>query len=381
MGTLQGDLDVLTLSGLLQLLSQRAATGFLAIRRAGQEKRMHVGGGRVTLVQGSARFGARLGEILVRKGRLTADKLDLILRVQKDQAMKIGALLVQENVISGAEMEQIMGDQVAEEVFEVLGWEGASFEFEEGPAPSQAEHLGSQAVTALLLEAARRADEMKGIRRVIKSDDYAPVRMNAEAPRDHPNLDHDVVRWLEPLLDGRRTVAQIADEAPFARFRVLHAIATLATLRLLNFVGHDTATAGRDRDTTVMRAPGGAPPVGFVLLISDLPTFTSYLSEELRRAGYTLVTMPGNADFDRVLMTLQPDVIILDTGTSVLDRLPVCRKLRAASPAPIVVLSANTEREAVLRAVQNGAKDYLVKPFASEVLIQRLRTLAVPRRG
>jgi two-component system KDP operon response regulator KdpE len=68
-----------------------------------------------------------------------------------------------------------------------------------------------------------------------------------------------------------------------------------------------------------------------------------------------------------------PDVIILDLGLPDLDGITVCSRLREWTETPIIILSVRNEERDKVRALDQGADDYLVKPFGIEELLARIR--------
>jgi DNA-binding response OmpR family regulator len=112
-----------------------------------------------------------------------------------------------------------------------------------------------------------------------------------------------------------------------------------------------------------------------VLLVEDDDTIAEPLAEGLGYAGFEVrrVRTGGEA-----LRASSADVILLDLGLPDLDGGEVCRRLRAESSAPIIVVSARgAELDRVL-LLEMGADDYLVKPFGLRELVARMR--AVLRR-
>lgn len=362
-GRLAGSLDVLTLPGLLQALSDQGTEGRLTITWGEQGKILHLGGGTLTLLEGSHRMGPRLGEILVRRGRISEAQLEPFLRMHDVTGRRLGTRLVQQGVISEGDLHDALGDQAAEEIFEVLGWPGAEFVFEQAPRPGEDARLGSQPITGLLLEASRRTDETKVIRRVLPSDSIRLVRTRTPIPWDHPNLDAEVVRALTPLLGGLGTIAELCAQLPYSRFRVLQALATMMTLGL----------ARPEKTPTRRYTP--APPDRFVVLTSDLPSFLSQMSMGLRRAGFVVVPMPANSEFHLALKMVEPSAVVVDLGSASRDRLELVRQIRAHTDAPILGLAANAEPDAVVQAAKAGATELLVRPFSLEQLTERLERL------
>ncbi len=72
---------------------------------------------------------------------------------------------------------------------------------------------------------------------------------------------------------------------------------------------------------------------------------------------------------------LQPDIVILDVMLPGMDGVEVCRRLRASSQIPVLMLTARDEIEDRVQGLDSGADDYLVKPFATAELLARLRAL------
>jgi two-component system, OmpR family, response regulator MprA len=122
--------------------------------------------------------------------------------------------------------------------------------------------------------------------------------------------------------------------------------------------------------------PGGAS----VLVVDDDPPILRMLERTLAAEGYSVATALDGGDALVAVERSVPDVLVLDVGLPGLDGYTVCRRLRGKGLAlPILLLTARdavTDRVAGLDA---GADDYLVKPFAAEELLARLRALL--RRG
>ena len=70
-----------------------------------------------------------------------------------------------------------------------------------------------------------------------------------------------------------------------------------------------------------------------------------------------------------------PDLVVLDLGLPGLDGVEVCRRLRAESDVPILILTARTDLDDRVEGLDSGADDYLVKPFERQELLARMRAL------
>lgn len=90
--------------------------------------------------------------------------------------------------------------------------------------------------------------------------------------------------------------------------------------------------------------------------------------------GYE-VLVASNGYTALALATNQPDLIILDLMLPDLDGIEVCKKIRQQSDVPILMLTARDETADRVLGLDSGADDYLVKPFALEELLARIRAL------
>ena len=113
-----------------------------------------------------------------------------------------------------------------------------------------------------------------------------------------------------------------------------------------------------------------------VLVVEDDPGIATQLVRGLERAGYTADSVAMGAE---ALRRPPVDVVLLDLGLPDLDGIDVCRRLRADSDTAIIVVTARGEEADRVLALDEGADDYLVKPFGLAELLARIR--AVLRRG
>ena len=116
--------------------------------------------------------------------------------------------------------------------------------------------------------------------------------------------------------------------------------------------------------------------LGRVLVVEDDPGIATQLVRGLTRAGYeTGSVTTGQAALDWPV----PDVVLLDLGLPDMDGVEVCRRLRKVCDAAIIVVTARGEESDRVLALDEGADDYLIKPFGLNELLARIR--AVLRRS
>jgi two-component system KDP operon response regulator KdpE len=110
-----------------------------------------------------------------------------------------------------------------------------------------------------------------------------------------------------------------------------------------------------------------------ILIVDDDPDLLNVCSVALEALGHRVRTAEtGNEGLAEAALRA-PDVVVLDLGLPDLDGLEVCRRIRTWSDVPIVVLSADSSEDRKVDALNNGADDYMTKPFGMRELDARLR--------
>jgi two-component system, OmpR family, phosphate regulon response regulator OmpR len=115
--------------------------------------------------------------------------------------------------------------------------------------------------------------------------------------------------------------------------------------------------------------------VGSILLIEDDARLAAMVSEYLGAAGYRVTTAPGGASGLEHLARESYDALVLDLSLPDMDGLEVCRRLRARSEVPVLMLTARGEATDRIIGLELGADDYLPKPFEPRELLARLKAL------
>ena len=112
-----------------------------------------------------------------------------------------------------------------------------------------------------------------------------------------------------------------------------------------------------------------------ILVVEDEASLASALSYNLRKAGYNVIEARDGAAALREARRARPDAIILDLMLPQIDGLEVCRRVRAESDVPILMLTAKSEEIDKVVGLELGADDYLTKPFGMRELLARVRAL------
>jgi two-component system phosphate regulon response regulator OmpR len=112
-----------------------------------------------------------------------------------------------------------------------------------------------------------------------------------------------------------------------------------------------------------------------VLLIEDDARLAGMVSEYLGGAGFRVAVAPGGqAGLERAAREA-PDAVVLDLMLPDMDGLEVCRRLRATSDVPVLMLTARGDAMDRVVGLEMGADDYLPKPFEPRELLARLRAI------
>jgi DNA-binding response OmpR family regulator len=125
----------------------------------------------------------------------------------------------------------------------------------------------------------------------------------------------------------------------------------------------------KDRGATL------APVAQRVLIVDDDANLRTALAYSLRQEGLLVLTAEDGKTALDAFHRDRPDVLVLDVMLPALDGLEVCRRIRAESDVPILMLTArDTEVDRVV-GLEIGADDYLGKPFSTRELVARVRAL------
>jgi len=110
-----------------------------------------------------------------------------------------------------------------------------------------------------------------------------------------------------------------------------------------------------------------------ILIIEDEPEIAGYLRRGLLLEGFQVSVAPDGPAGLALARDTAHDLVVLDLMLPGIDGLEVARRLRAASDIPIIMLTARDAVADRVRGLEHGADDYLVKPFAFEELLARIR--------
>jgi DNA-binding response OmpR family regulator len=112
-----------------------------------------------------------------------------------------------------------------------------------------------------------------------------------------------------------------------------------------------------------------------VLIVDDEETVREVVGQYLELEGFLILQAPNGLEALRLAEKTPPDLVILDLTLPGIDGLEVCRRLRAVSAVPILMLTARAEDVEKLEGFHAGADDYLTKPFNPRELVARVQAI------
>lgn len=229
-GGLRGRLSDVGLPSVMELLQRTSRTGVLSLVNAGVRKSIYFLDGKLVFASSSLTQD-RLGEVLLRGGKITADEyLRLSQRIRG--RTRLGKSLVESGVLSPKDLWWAIEQQVKEIVWSIFDWEDGYFHFEDDDLPRREKITFDLDVEKLVVEGIRRSSAAGAIREHFISSDAVLMISEKESPVAlEPHEKH-----VLSLVDGKRTIAEICQESEIGELetrKVLHTFLAVSILRSL----------------------------------------------------------------------------------------------------------------------------------------------------
>jgi len=222
---LEGNLARFEVPDVLSFLNMGRRTGLLAMERADQETKLFIRDGNPVFAT-SSRDELRLGDMLIRMGKVTAADLERALGSHRGRGYRLGQALLAESLLSEAELASFLKVQISEVIFDTFEWKDGVFTFwDRVPPPATAVTLIMD-LQNLIMEGSRRMDERGRLAEVFPDQD-----MIVEAMANPERVKHSVTMTPEEwqvffLVDGRRSLSEICRLAgnpdELATLEILH---------------------------------------------------------------------------------------------------------------------------------------------------------------
>jgi outer membrane protein assembly factor BamB/tetratricopeptide (TPR) repeat protein len=208
------------------MISMSQKEGTLIVQDSDSRKCVFFGTSGVNLLSSGRRKGMKIGDMLMRAGKVTEAQLEDALENARIQKKKVGEVLVETGAVSEDEIKGIVREQIEEEIYDLFLWKKADFEFVEGPAADELKDPDAQVtqlsfdVNGLLLEAVRRADEWAVINQSIPSIDSIFTFVSESDRHEEDKSSTDLAKRVYRLVDGRLPISEVVENTAVSKFEV-----------------------------------------------------------------------------------------------------------------------------------------------------------------
>jgi hypothetical protein len=284
---LEGTIKDFGLPDIFQLIGLQRKTGVLTLKNEKDNVTVTFESGMVVMADSSTkRLEDRLGNVLVKQGKLTKDKLDEALQTQKATLQRLGRVLTSNNYITEKDLKEALHVQISQIVFKVFRWRDGEYHFAQTDSVEyDRDHFNPLSADFILMEGIRMVDEWPIIEKKIPSMDivFRPVvppsmlevgPADDGGPRAGEGLRPSGKIRLTPQeehvfrkVDGTRTVQVIIDATGGAEFEVCRTLFDLLNRNLITTVGRGMA---RDAERRQAEAPTSAAPgrIAFAVVLA-----------------------------------------------------------------------------------------------------------------
>jgi hypothetical protein len=280
---LEGTIKDFGLPDIFQLIGLQRKTGVLTLKSDNEQVTVAFENGMVVMADSDAkRLEDRLGNVLVKQGKLGKDRLEEALITQKATLQRLGHVLTSNNAITSRDLKEALQVQVSQIVFKVFRWRDGDYHFEPTDTVDyDRENFTPMSADFILMEGIRMVDEWPIIEKKIPSFDmvFRPVvdqSMVEIAPeggdgtRVPPGASSKIrLGSQEELIfrrvDGTRTVQAIIDSAGLNEFDTCRILFDLLNRNLISTAGRG-ATAAEPVRTTAAASP--APGYAVVVVVA-----------------------------------------------------------------------------------------------------------------
>ncbi|MEW6413462.1 MAG: DUF4388 domain-containing protein [Candidatus Zixiibacteriota bacterium] len=235
--SLAGNLKTVSFPDILQLLATGKKTGIFEVKTATRQKEVAFKGGNIIYASSVNSSEDLLGNMLLRRGKITKSDLDRAIALHKQTGRQLGTTLIDMNLFHKDDIAECLRLQIEEIVYNLFSWQDGDFVFHEGAAPSSAPFLIELNTMNVIMEGTRRIDEWMEIQKVLPPDDV--LLALAKSPRV---TKEDITVSLEEyrvmaLINGERTLPDLINISPMGEFVTCRSVYRLIVGNLIEVVG------------------------------------------------------------------------------------------------------------------------------------------------
>ncbi len=275
---LEGTIKDFGLPDIFQLIGLQRKTGILTLKNEKDQVTVAFENGMVVAADSSTkRLEDRLGNVLVKQGKLTKERLDDALQTQKATLQRLGHVLITQNAITSKDLKDAITVQVSQLVFKVFRWRDGEYHF----APTDTvdydrENNNPMSADFILMDGSRMVDEWPIIEKKIPSMDIvfrpavdqgaievssvspddADAKRQAASASNKIRLTRDEERVFRKV-DGTRTVQGIVDSSGLSEFDTCRILFDLLNRNLISTVGRGAQVKEASRAEAVVSSTPG----------------------------------------------------------------------------------------------------------------------------
>lgn len=379
--SLKGDLKTTFIADILQLLCLEQKNGVLRVTSGKNEVKVFFEMGDIVYASESQKDD-RLGYLLKSEGIISDEQLKKCLALAKVRNQALGEILVKKEYISPERLKNFSHKQVEEIVWDLFFWEKGDFEYVDDSFHFEEELVTRLHTMEFILEALRRVDEVSVLKKQIPSDKL--IFKMSDRVQDKENITFNPDEWrIISLIDGIRTVRQVISESGYGEFAVYKILYSLVSS---GFIKKNKEGQYREKGDEVEQTPIKVEAKKkIILVVDDMKPMRNILRFSLKKEGYDVVVASnGETALKYAFDENPPDLIVLDIMMPKMDGYEVLRQLRESDTAkqiPVIFLTAKGQKKDVLKGMELGGDDYVVKPYKFKNLNKKIEKLLGQKRG
>jgi hypothetical protein len=235
--SLAGNLKTVSFPDILQLLATGKKTGILEVKTSTRQKEVAFKGGNIIYASSVNTSEDLLGNMLLRRGKITKSDLDRAISLHKQTGRQLGTTLIDMNLFQKEEIAECLKLQIEEIVYNLFSWQEGDFVFHENSAPNNVPFLIELNTMNVIMEGTRRIDEWLEIQKVLPPDDVVlALAKSPKVNKEEVTISVDEFRIMA-LLNSERTLPDLINVSPMGEFVTCRAVYRLIVGNLIEVVG------------------------------------------------------------------------------------------------------------------------------------------------
>ena len=222
--SLTGNLKTVSFPDILQLLATGKKTGLLQVVTGARQKEVAFREGNVIYASAINSTEDLLGNLLLKRGKISKVDLDRAISLHKQTGRQLGATLVDLDFFEKEEIVECLKLQIEEIVYNLFSWQEGDFKFAEGAPPKKMLFAIELNTMNIIMEGTRRIDEWVEIQKVLPPDDIMlKLSLTPKTKKDEITLCLDEFRLIS-LINGERTLPDLVALSPMGEFPTCRAV-------------------------------------------------------------------------------------------------------------------------------------------------------------